>query len=709
MRFFKLNFYGQVLMLGLLAACRDHQSATDGVDDASQTPENVVSGKQTVAAGGPSNAGGGKWEASGRNCEKPTELPSGISVRSQRGHADRTYSVTGADAKHGVTFHWLFEDGWQIVSGQGASSVAVKVPSHTKVYSVKVAYTNDCGTGPYRDSDARGIEPDVISTADALIAMMTDSSAATKNWTLGVDIDLDNFEWTPVGTIEKPFSGVFDGMGHTISNFKINGSASDGLGFIGVLHDNNDPDKAIIRNLNVVSVEINESLAENENTSQNAGALVGKAVGGLIESVSASNVTVKCAANCGGLVGYSSARILKSSSSGAVTAFSHTAGGLVGDSRGLIHESFSEVVVAAAGLGGGLVGLLYPDSSRYQAAEIFNSYAKGSVTQLGTQTPIEFGGLAGRADLASIRSSFATGDVAASVTTSDWSGGVGGFVGRMLHGLVDNSFSSGNVRGHSNVGGFVGLTTNYSDGHAIVDSNSETIAKTLIRSSWSSSAVEGVGSCGGFVGRNRAWITKSYAVGSVLCKEQAGGFVGLAYGENTSNKRSDITDSYSTASVNATNAQAGSFAGRADAALFTRVFATGTVTGGSDNDPSVLVFDGMKVYGGGAPARLPQLGGFFGSVCCTVNFDNAFWDTNTTGLSNFADFWEWNGTPPAVVPVGKTTQELKDATTFSSWDKTTIWEVKADFYPVLRLDQFAPEVWAKLEDGSYELKWNQKQ
>jgi hypothetical protein len=329
------------------------------------------------------------------------------------------------------------------------------------------------------------------------------------------------------------------------------------------------------------------------------------------------------------------------------------------------------------------------------------------VQQLGDQAPVEFGGLVGRADQVSIRFSFAAGDVTATTIAADWTGGVGGFVGSMLHGLIDSSFSKGSVKGYSNVGGFVGLLTNYSDGFIISDSNSESITKTLIRSSWSTGATTGYGSCGGFVGRNRAWIEKSRAEGAVICHVQAGGFVGLAYGENTSNKRSDITDSYSKGSVNATYAQAGSFAGRGDAALFTRVIGIGTVTGGSENNPGDLVFDGLKVYAGGAPARVPQLGGFFGSLCCAVNFNQAFWDTDTTGLSNYADFWEWNGSPPTIVPIGKTTIELQNPATFSSWDSTNTWILEANSYPKLKNTPYDADVWTTKENGIFELKWNE--
>jgi hypothetical protein len=49
------------------------------------------------------------------------------------------------------------------------------------------------------------------------------------------DIDLANAEWTPLGNQNEPFSGIFDGNGHTISNVRITSKHDDFVGFFGVL------------------------------------------------------------------------------------------------------------------------------------------------------------------------------------------------------------------------------------------------------------------------------------------------------------------------------------------------------------------------------------------------------------------------------------------------------------------------------------------
>ncbi len=59
---------------------------------------------------------------------------------------------------------------------------------------------------------------------------------ATKTIKLGADIDLQNIEWTPIGTTGKPFSGIFDGDAKTISNLGITGYNSN-VGLFGYTTD----------------------------------------------------------------------------------------------------------------------------------------------------------------------------------------------------------------------------------------------------------------------------------------------------------------------------------------------------------------------------------------------------------------------------------------------------------------------------------------
>lgn len=55
-----------------------------------------------------------------------------------------------------------------------------------------------------------------------------------KNYRLEADIDLGGHIWKPLGTLDKPFCGIFDGNGHTIRNFELQCSEAH-IGFFGVV------------------------------------------------------------------------------------------------------------------------------------------------------------------------------------------------------------------------------------------------------------------------------------------------------------------------------------------------------------------------------------------------------------------------------------------------------------------------------------------
>ena len=82
-------------------------------------------------------------------------------------------------------------------------------------------------------------KPYEISTAAQLAGLaklVNDGTAEFSGKTIKLveDIDLDNREWTPIGFIlgknKKPFSGTFNGQGHTISGLSINVTATASAG-----------------------------------------------------------------------------------------------------------------------------------------------------------------------------------------------------------------------------------------------------------------------------------------------------------------------------------------------------------------------------------------------------------------------------------------------------------------------------------------------
>ena len=102
-----------------------------------------------------------------------------------------------------------------------------------------------------------------------------------KTVTLAADIDLDNKEWTPIGTSDAPFNGIFNGDNFTISNMYINKGFSNTVNnsYVGLFGLTNSP--AVIKNLVFENVDIQGSL------------YVGTVVGYGFTGSEISNVTVK--------------------------------------------------------------------------------------------------------------------------------------------------------------------------------------------------------------------------------------------------------------------------------------------------------------------------------------------------------------------------------------------------------------------------------
>ena len=66
------------------------------------------------------------------------------------------------------------------------------------------------------------------------------------------DIDLQNEEWTPIGTTDKPFNGIFNGNGHKITNLKITSTGEEPSGLFGCA-------TGIIENIGIESGSITAS------------------------------------------------------------------------------------------------------------------------------------------------------------------------------------------------------------------------------------------------------------------------------------------------------------------------------------------------------------------------------------------------------------------------------------------------------------------
>ncbi|RLM53518.1 PGF-pre-PGF domain-containing protein [Halobellus sp. Atlit-31R] len=206
----------------------------------------------------------------------------------------------------------------------------------------------------------------------------------------------------PIGDGGTPFTGSFDGRGHTISDLYINRAGTSSVGLFAYV------DGGYIKNISVENADITGS---NE-----VGGLVGKNTGGTVAESYAAG-TVSGSNKVGGLAG-------QNNNKAAITT-SHAAGTVSGSDRV-----------------GGLVGF-----NAFNRASVTKSYATSDVTG-----STHVGGLVGDTQLSSstkITASYATGNVSGDTD-------VGGLVGTVGDPTVDTSYATGDVSGTTNVGGLIG-------------------------------------------------------------------------------------------------------------------------------------------------------------------------------------------------------------------------------------------------------------
>ena len=181
-------------------------------------------------------------------------------------------------------------------------------------------------------------------------------------FTLTADIQLNNDavptsgnQWTPIGKPGKfrkppiPFSGAFDGQGHTVSGLYIESAATcQGLfGYIGT--------GATVQNLIVTgTVSVNSNIA---------GGIAGKVETGVTVTDCGFRGTVSALAYVGGIVGNCAGTVINCYNLGSVSGIQdsplNVAGGIVGNGSGATVSNcynFGTVNAEGSGTAGGIVG-----------------------------------------------------------------------------------------------------------------------------------------------------------------------------------------------------------------------------------------------------------------------------------------------------------------------------------------------------------------
>lgn len=169
----------------------------------------------------------------------------------------------------------------------------------------------------------------------------------------GADINGKENSWSPIGTKEQAFNGVFDGCGYTIDGLYIN-SKNMNSGLFG--HTNN---KSIIKNL-IVDGCINVNTDTNK--SQYAGAVVGHNQGIIECCINEASINAIEALNggiiSGGIAGFSNGIIRKCANIGTVSTKTYLVGGICGRNFGLVENCFNAGAVSGEYLVGGLCAQL---------------------------------------------------------------------------------------------------------------------------------------------------------------------------------------------------------------------------------------------------------------------------------------------------------------------------------------------------------------
>ena len=258
----------------------------------------------------------------------------------------------------------------------------------------------------YTVINSLGVQGDTTSTT--LQGILNSPSGF---YVLGTDIDASSTSgwngtagFAPIGSFSAPFTGVFDGLNHTITGLTIYRPSHP---YEGLFSSNS----------------------------------------GTIRNIGLSGGSVTGSVDVGTLVGYNTGTIYNSHSSANAASTSSQVGGLVGETDvGSISNSYATGAVAGTNYVGGLVGYMPIGGA------ITGSYASGDVTATGDQV----GGLVGymstnSASYPSVTDSYATGAVAGGI-------GVGGLVGSLVNGSIANSYSSGAVSGTAGIGGLVGAS-----------------------------------------------------------------------------------------------------------------------------------------------------------------------------------------------------------------------------------------------------------
>jgi hypothetical protein len=272
----------------------------------------------------------------------------------------------------------------------------------------------------------------------------------------------------------------------------------------------------------------------------------------------------------------------------------------------------------------------------------------------------------------------------------------GGLVGKISYygtgdTLIENSAVSGTIIGaHDNIGGLVGQAYSTSNNLTISHSSANVIIDCGV-------ADCGYGSYGGLVGYTDGPMTieDSFTQGSIGTAAEGSNYLGGLVGDQESSQNLNISNSYSTDTING-GYDIGGLIGYANHIDLTNVYSSGQVTSSNDYTGGLVaeVGDGSILNSFYAPGTaLVYVGESSHALVGVVdvydgiNFENNFY-SDVAGLDNSSDgnlnyngtlvsgnsYFQGNSTNPPFMSADGTTHE---------WDFNTVWQVNQNDFPTL--------------------------
>ena len=251
-----------------------------------------------------------------------------------------------------------------------------------------------------------------------------DATFVSAHYVLTDDVNLSAYgNWTPIGTEDQPFMGVFDGQSHVVTGLKIDRAGEGCQGLFGYVSGTDDAHKAQIKNVAVRDAQIR------------ARAEVGAVVGRYGQFTQGFVEPLENCAMIGGTIQGTSGSMGQSSS----------VGGIVGRACGEIQRCYATGNIIGADNAreyGGIVGESYKTVNA--------CYWTGRLSALGSYAN-DFGGIVGNAYDA-VTNCYTTGDITGSLNNA---GMLGSIVGCAMD-RVTNCYATGSVKGWHAIGGIAG-------------------------------------------------------------------------------------------------------------------------------------------------------------------------------------------------------------------------------------------------------------